>query len=402
MHAIARRDGSGSDPDLTPSIAPTPAGSRSWSAWRARSCQSCRELRAPEGTPSPRPARRAEARRGRRWPRQRVQTQKLAAAIARQSARPGVLLTAHVRKSRSMRDRDWKWMRSGPRTDCGKASIRRWWRARSKAASTWRGGGRWRRWSTTKGACFRASLLDYRIPTSLDTPDLNRISSRERPRRTVRRQGGRRGGVHPAIPARERHPRRLRDPHPRAAVLPAARAQALRARARRGSGRSCDAARSDVLRPGRSRGWSAARQSGARPSWREDGHRSNLSTACTPRSTWRPARLPASSLPARAGRRLLLAPSAALRAGAQRSGEARLPALRTPEPDRGAAAPPDGNVGRNLCLDTRCVYSPEPFWRSALDMPEEGRHVCHVVPRKRCVAAASNDTAPGLAGSAPA
>jgi 4-hydroxybenzoyl-CoA reductase subunit beta len=58
-----------------------------------------------------------------------------------------------------------------------------------------------------------------------------------------------------------------------------------------------------------------------------------------------------------------------------------------------------GTLGGNLCLDTRCVYvNQSHFWRSALGfcLKKDGT-ACHVVAGgKRCVAAASNDTAPVL------
>ena len=58
-----------------------------------------------------------------------------------------------------------------------------------------------------------------------------------------------------------------------------------------------------------------------------------------------------------------------------------------------------GTLGGNLCLDTRCVYINQTyFWRSALGfcIKKDGT-VCHVVAGgQRCVAAASNDTAPVL------
>ncbi len=58
-----------------------------------------------------------------------------------------------------------------------------------------------------------------------------------------------------------------------------------------------------------------------------------------------------------------------------------------------------GTLGGNLCLDTRCVYVNQSyFWRSALGfcLKKDGS-VCHVVAGgQRCVAAASNDTAPVL------
>lgn len=58
-----------------------------------------------------------------------------------------------------------------------------------------------------------------------------------------------------------------------------------------------------------------------------------------------------------------------------------------------------GTLGGNLCLDTRCrYYNQTHFWRSALGfcLKKDGT-VCHVVAGgQRCVAAASNDTAPAL------
>ncbi len=58
-----------------------------------------------------------------------------------------------------------------------------------------------------------------------------------------------------------------------------------------------------------------------------------------------------------------------------------------------------GTLGGNLCLDTRCVYINQThFWRSALGfcLKKDGT-ACHVVAGgKRCVAAASNDSAPVL------
>jgi 4-hydroxybenzoyl-CoA reductase subunit beta len=58
-----------------------------------------------------------------------------------------------------------------------------------------------------------------------------------------------------------------------------------------------------------------------------------------------------------------------------------------------------GTFGGNLCLDTRCVYINQSyFWRSALGfcLKKDGT-ACHVVAGgKRCVAAASNDSAPVL------
>jgi 4-hydroxybenzoyl-CoA reductase subunit beta len=58
-----------------------------------------------------------------------------------------------------------------------------------------------------------------------------------------------------------------------------------------------------------------------------------------------------------------------------------------------------GTLGGNICLDTRCVYYNQTyFWRKALGfcLKKDGT-VCHVVKGgQRCVAAASNDTAPVL------
>jgi len=58
-----------------------------------------------------------------------------------------------------------------------------------------------------------------------------------------------------------------------------------------------------------------------------------------------------------------------------------------------------GTLGGNICLDTRCVYYNQTyFWRRALGfcLKKDGT-VCHVVQGgSRCVAAASNDTAPVL------
>lgn len=80
--------------------------------------------------------------------------------------------------------------------------------------------------------------------------------------------------------------------------------------------------------------------------------------------------------------------------------QARLPALADA---CGQIAGPQlrrmGTLGGNLCLDTRCVYVNQSyFWRSALGfcLKKDGT-VCHVVAGgQRCVAAASNDTAPVL------
>ena len=58
-----------------------------------------------------------------------------------------------------------------------------------------------------------------------------------------------------------------------------------------------------------------------------------------------------------------------------------------------------GTLGGNVCLDTRCVYINQThFWRSALGycLKKDGTE-CHVTKvGKKCVAAASNDTAPVL------
>ncbi len=58
-----------------------------------------------------------------------------------------------------------------------------------------------------------------------------------------------------------------------------------------------------------------------------------------------------------------------------------------------------GTLGGNVCLNTRCVYINQThFWREALGfcLKKDGTE-CHVVKGgKRCVAAASNDTAPPL------
>jgi 4-hydroxybenzoyl-CoA reductase subunit beta len=80
--------------------------------------------------------------------------------------------------------------------------------------------------------------------------------------------------------------------------------------------------------------------------------------------------------------------------------KARLPALA--DACRQIAGPQlrrMGTLGGNLCLDTRCVYINQTyFWRSALGfcLKKDGT-LCHVVAAgRRCVAAASNDTAPVL------
>ncbi|HWK89827.1 MAG TPA: FAD binding domain-containing protein [Longimicrobium sp.] len=58
-----------------------------------------------------------------------------------------------------------------------------------------------------------------------------------------------------------------------------------------------------------------------------------------------------------------------------------------------------GTLGGNLCLDTRCTYYNQSyFWRQALGfcLKKDGE-VCHVTRvGKKCVAAASSDTAPVL------
>jgi 4-hydroxybenzoyl-CoA reductase subunit beta len=58
-----------------------------------------------------------------------------------------------------------------------------------------------------------------------------------------------------------------------------------------------------------------------------------------------------------------------------------------------------GTLGGNVCLNTRCVYvNQSHFWREALGycLKKDGTE-CHVVRGgSRCVAAASNDTAPAL------
>ncbi|MEJ7727747.1 MAG: FAD binding domain-containing protein [Polyangiaceae bacterium] len=58
-----------------------------------------------------------------------------------------------------------------------------------------------------------------------------------------------------------------------------------------------------------------------------------------------------------------------------------------------------GTLGGNVCLDTRCrYYNQTYFWRKALGfcLKKDGT-VCHVVKGgQRCVAAASNDSAPTL------
>lgn len=79
---------------------------------------------------------------------------------------------------------------------------------------------------------------------------------------------------------------------------------------------------------------------------------------------------------------------------------ARLPALSEAA---GSIAGPQhrrmGTLGGNVCLDTRCVYINQTyFWRRALGfcIKKDGTE-CHVTRTgKKCVAAASNDTAPVL------
>jgi 4-hydroxybenzoyl-CoA reductase subunit beta len=79
---------------------------------------------------------------------------------------------------------------------------------------------------------------------------------------------------------------------------------------------------------------------------------------------------------------------------------ARFPSLATAA---GLVAGPHhrrmGTLGGNVCLNTRCVYINQThFWRESLGycLKKDGS-ACHVVKGgKRCVAAASNDTAPVL------
>jgi 4-hydroxybenzoyl-CoA reductase subunit beta len=78
----------------------------------------------------------------------------------------------------------------------------------------------------------------------------------------------------------------------------------------------------------------------------------------------------------------------------------RLPSLaRAAEQIAGPQLREMGTLGGNLCLDTRCVYYNQTyFWRKALGfcLKKDGT-VCHVVKSgRKCVAAASNDTAPVL------
>ena len=57
-----------------------------------------------------------------------------------------------------------------------------------------------------------------------------------------------------------------------------------------------------------------------------------------------------------------------------------------------------GTLGGNLCLDTRCLYYNQTYqWREALGfcLKKDG-DVCHVAGGRKCVAAASNDSAPPL------
>ena len=78
---------------------------------------------------------------------------------------------------------------------------------------------------------------------------------------------------------------------------------------------------------------------------------------------------------------------------------ARFPALA--EALRGIAGPHHrrmATIGGNLCLDTRCVYYNQTFfWRQALGfcLKIDG-DICHVAGGRKCVAAASNDSAPAL------
>lgn len=58
-----------------------------------------------------------------------------------------------------------------------------------------------------------------------------------------------------------------------------------------------------------------------------------------------------------------------------------------------------GTLGGNLCLDTRCLYYNQSyFWREAIGFClKKSGDTCHVTQTgKRCVAAASNDTATAL------
>ena len=55
-------------------------------------------------------------------------------------------------------------------------------------------------------------------------------------------------------------------------------------------------------------------------------------------------------------------------------------------------------LGGNICLDTRCLYYNQTFfWRQALGfcLKKDG-DTCHVAGGRKCVAAASNDSAPPL------
>jgi 4-hydroxybenzoyl-CoA reductase subunit beta len=55
-------------------------------------------------------------------------------------------------------------------------------------------------------------------------------------------------------------------------------------------------------------------------------------------------------------------------------------------------------LGGNICLDTRCLYYNQTFfWREALGfcLKKDG-DTCHVAGGRKCVAAASNDSAPPL------
>jgi len=57
-----------------------------------------------------------------------------------------------------------------------------------------------------------------------------------------------------------------------------------------------------------------------------------------------------------------------------------------------------GTLGGNLCLDTRCLYYNQTLqWREALGfcLKKDG-DACHVAGGRKCVAAASNDSAPPL------
>src|SRR6266436_4621709 len=265
----------------------------------------------------------------------------------------------------------------------------------------------------------RSTLFPYttlfRSPR-LPDPDLARYAGsgivyrrEQRPRRTVRRQGGRRGAAASGDPGhRERHPRRLRDPHPRAAVLPAAGAQAL-ARAggpARGAGRLMMTLPDlNVLRPASvAEAVEALRANpGARVLAGGTDIVPNLKYGMYDTQHLVALRGLSSEL------RYLRELDGDLLLGAlcsidelARDGvvKARLPALADACAQiAGPQLRRMGTLGGNLCLDTRCVYINQTyFWRSALGfcLKKDGT-ACHVVAGgQRCVAAASNDTAPVL------